>query len=108
MKKALLDENLPVKLKYRLQDICEIYTIYDKGWNALENGDLLAAMEKDGFDYLITSDKNLQHQQNLIKYSICFIILNVMNNNYETILPLVEKIKVVLASTARTQMTIID
>lgn len=62
MKKALLDENLPVKLKYRLQDVCEIYTVNDKGWNPLENGDLLNAMQKDGFDYLITSDKNLQYQ----------------------------------------------
>jgi predicted nuclease of predicted toxin-antitoxin system len=108
MNKVLLDENLPVKLKYRLRDICEIYTVKDKGWNALENGDLLAAMEKDGFDYLITSDNNLQHQQNLIKSSICFIILNVMNNNYETILPMVEKIKEVLTSKASTQVMIID
>jgi hypothetical protein len=59
MNKALLDENLLVKLKYRLEDVCDIYTVSDKGWNALENGDLLAAMEKDGFDYLVTSDKNL-------------------------------------------------
>ena len=108
MNKALLDENLPIKLKYRLQDICEIYTVKDKGWNALENGDLLTVMEKDGFDYLISSDKNLQHQQNLIKFSICFIILKVMNNNYETILPLVEKIKEVLTSKASTKVTIID
>jgi predicted nuclease of predicted toxin-antitoxin system len=108
MNKVLLDENLPVKLKYRLQDICEIYTVNDKGWNTLENGDLLAAMEKDGFDYLITSDKNLQHQQNLIKYSICFIILNVLNNNYETILPMVEKIKKVLTSKERTKLTMVD
>ena len=104
----LPDENLTVKLKHRLQVICEIYTVNDKGWNALENGDLLTAMEKDGFDYLITSDKNLQHQQNLMKYSICFIILNVMNNNYETILPLVEKIKKVLTSKERTKVTMID
>ena len=108
MNKALRDENLPVKLNHRLHDICEIYTVKDKGWNALENGDLLTALEKDGFDYLITSDKNLQHHQNLIKYSICFIILNVMNNNYETILPLVEKIKKVLTSKSRTQVMIID
>jgi hypothetical protein len=39
MKKVLLDENLPAKLKFRLNQICEIYTVNDKGWNALENGD---------------------------------------------------------------------
>lgn len=93
MKKVLLDENLPVKLKYRLQDVCEIYTVNDKSWNALENGDLINAMQVDGFDYLITSDKNLQFQQNLSKYSMGFIVLNVSNNNYETILPLIPKIK---------------
>ncbi|MEO8823503.1 MAG: hypothetical protein ABI366_07995 [Ginsengibacter sp.] len=55
-------------------------------------------MEKDRFDFLITSDKHLQYQQNLEKYSIGFLILNVTDNNYETILPLVEKIKKVLQS----------
>jgi predicted nuclease of predicted toxin-antitoxin system len=96
MYKVLLDENLPVKLKFRLQDVCEIYTVYDKGWNSLENGDLINAMQNDNFDYLITSDKNLQHQHNLTKYSIGFIVLNVYDNNYEIIFPLLEKIKQVL------------
>lgn len=69
MKKVLLDENLPVKLKYRLKSSSDIYTVRDKNWNSLENGDLLRAIEKDGFDYLITSDKNLQFQQNLKSYN---------------------------------------
>ncbi|HYJ62101.1 MAG TPA: hypothetical protein VEV62_00015 [Parafilimonas sp.] len=107
MIKVLLDENLPVKLKYRLQDVCEIYTVRDKGWNALENGDLIKAMEEDNFDYLITSDKNLRYQQNIEKYNIAFIILNVMNNNYETILPLVNEMKEVLLSEIKLKLTMI-
>ncbi len=47
MYKVLLDENLPVKIKHRLRDVCEIYTVYDKKWNALENGDLINAMQED-------------------------------------------------------------
>ena len=108
MKKVLLDENLPVKLKYRLQDVCDINTVNDKGWNALENGDLINAMQEDGFDYLITSDKNLQHQQNLSKYLIGFIVLDVVNNNYETILPLVDKIKQFLINEPKMKLKIID
>ena len=50
-------------------------------------------MQNDKFDFLITSDKNLQYQQNIAKYSIRFIILNVPDNNYETIIPLIEKVK---------------
>ena len=108
MKKVLLDENLPVKLKYRLQDVCEIYTVNDKGWNALENGDLMNAMKKDGFDYLIASDKNLQYQQNLDNYSMGFIVLDVINNNYETILPLIDKIKQVLIDETKMKLKIIE
>jgi hypothetical protein len=107
MNKVLLDENLPVKLKYRLQDVCDIYTVSDKGWNALENGDLLAAMEKDGFDYLITSDKNLQHQQKITRYSFGFIVLDVMDNNYESILPLLTEIKQVLTDNTKVKLKII-
>ena len=107
MIKVLLDKNLPVKLKYRLQDVCAIYTARDKGWNALENGDLIKAMEEDNFDYLITSDKNLRYQQNIEKYNIAFIILNVMNNNYETILPLVNEMKEVLLSEIKLKLTMI-
>ena len=47
MKKVLLDENLPVKLKYRLQNVCEIFTVKDKGWNTLENGNLIKAMQEE-------------------------------------------------------------
>jgi hypothetical protein len=108
MKKVLLDENLPVKLKYRLQDVCEIFTVNEKGWNALENGDLIIAMQEDGFDYLLTSDKNLQYQQNLAKYSISVIVLKISNNNYETILPLVPKIKDVITENPKRQLAIIE
>lgn len=108
MNKVLLDENLPVKLKYRLQDVCDIYTVSDKGWNALENGDLLAAMQKDGFDYLITSDKNLQHQQNIDKYSFGFIVLDMINNNYESILPLLTEIKQVLTDKTKVKLKVIS
>jgi hypothetical protein len=108
MKKVLLDENLPVKLKYRLLDVCEIYTVNDKGWNALENGELINVMQEDGFDYLLTSDKNLQYQQNLAKYSVSFIVLNVLNNNYETVLLLVDKIKGVLIGEPEKKLFIIE
>jgi len=53
-------------------------------------------MQENNFDFLITSDKNLQYQQNIEKYSISFIILNVTDNNYETILPLIPQIKLIL------------
>ncbi len=88
--------------------IVKFYTVTDKGWNALENGDLINAMQNDSFNYLITSDKNLQYQQNLSKYSIGFIILNIIDNNYETILQMVEKIKQILHDKVQFKLVVIS
>ncbi len=64
--------------------------------------------KKMALDYLITSDKNLQYQQNLTKYSIGFIVINVINNNYETLLPYVEKIKKILLNKIKVKFKIVD
>jgi len=64
-------------------------------------------MEKEKFDYLITSDKNLQYQQNITKYNLGFIVLDVVNNNYETILPLIDEIKSILLDKEKVKLKII-
>ena len=43
----------------------EVATAYERGWSMLKNGELLDAAEKDGFAALVTTDTNLQYQQNL-------------------------------------------
>ena len=60
--KLLLDENLPKRLK---DDFAthEVYTVTDKSWNGVKNGELLELMLSERFDALLTFDKNLQHQQ---------------------------------------------
>jgi len=70
--KVLLDENLPVKLKHSFSTIINVFTVYDMKWNSLKNGELLKAINDNGFDALITSDKNLVHQHNLSKYNFRF------------------------------------
>lgn len=45
------------------------------GWDRLTNGDLLNAAEADGFDLLVTTDKNLRYQQNLSGRAIAIVVL---------------------------------
>jgi hypothetical protein len=45
----------------------------DRGWNTLTNGDLLAEAERAGFDVLLTADKNMRHQQNLVRLHVARI-----------------------------------
>ncbi len=93
MVKLLLDENLPKKLKYRFGEGFEVTTVPEEGWSSLKNGDLLAAMYQRGIEFLITADKNLSYQQNYRQWNVKLIVLNVPDNQYETVLPLIPSIK---------------
>ncbi len=90
--KLLLDENLPKKLKQDFQEY-EISTVREQGWNGISNGVLLKLMAAEGFEVLITFDKNLQHQQNLDKYPMSVIVLTAASNQYKYLRPLVGLVK---------------
>jgi hypothetical protein len=47
-----------------------------QGWDTLSNGDLLKAAEDAGFDLLLTTDKNLHHQQNLRDRKLAIVVLS--------------------------------
>jgi hypothetical protein len=79
--KLLLDENLPKRLKLDFPEH-EIFTVRDMGWNGVKNGALLKLMEDNGFDALLTFDKNLQYQQNFEKYTLAVYVLSAINNTY--------------------------
>ena len=52
-----------------------VETAAERGWSALENGELLAAAEGAGFEVLLTADKNLRYQQNLTARRIAILEL---------------------------------
>lgn len=45
------------------------------GWDALTNGELLAAAEAAGFDVFVTTDGNLRYQQNLSGRKLAIVVL---------------------------------
>lgn len=91
--KLLLDENLPVKLKYRFLDRqIDAFTVADKKWNAKQNGELLELMINEGFAHLISFDSNLSFQQNFLRYPIPVIVIIAHSNNYTTIMEVFDTI----------------
>ena len=89
--RLLLDENLPKRLKTDFAEH-EIYTVRDKGWNGIKNGQLLQLLIENGFHALLTFDKNLQHQQNFQKYTIAVFVLSAFNNTYLALTKLSPKV----------------
>jgi len=88
----LLDENLPKRLKLDFPQH-EIFTVRDKGWNGIKNGELLKLLLEHQFDALLTFDKNLQHQQNFAKYTITVFVLSATINSYEELTKLSPRVK---------------
>ena len=62
----LLDVCTPVQIRNALPGH-EVRTAMKMGWGELENGELLRASESAAFDLLIICDKNLRHQQSLVR-----------------------------------------
>jgi len=96
--RILLDENMPAKVNYDFGEGHEVRTVKDMKWLGKKNGELLGLTAVNGFDIVVTLDKNLKNQQNLDKVSLKFIVLLAKNNKPETIQPFVEKIKALLTN----------
>ena len=72
--KILFDQGTPAPLRHALAGHT-VTTAFEQGWSSLENGDLIRTAEADGFDALITTDRNLKYQQNLRGRKLAILVL---------------------------------
>jgi hypothetical protein len=71
---VLFDHGTPAPIRSFLEGHVVTRT-QDLGWDRLTNGELLEAAEANGFDLLLTTDKNIQYQQNLTDRKIAIIVI---------------------------------
>jgi hypothetical protein len=72
--RILFDQGTPVPLRRHLSSH-EVATAFELGWSSITNGALLAEAEAQGFDILITTDRNLRYQQDLSSRRIAILVL---------------------------------
>ncbi len=60
------------------------------GWGALENGELIAKAEAEGYEVLLSTDKNIKYQQNLGVRRISLVVLG--NQNWPLVRPYLSQI----------------
>jgi hypothetical protein len=70
----LFDQGTPVPLRRSLP-AHEIVTAFEQGWGTLQNGALLRAAEREGFEAIITTDQNLRYQQKLSERRLAILVL---------------------------------
>jgi hypothetical protein len=73
--RLLPDENLPKRLKDDFPNH-EVYTVREREWNGIKNGQLLQLLLENNFDAFLTFDKNLAYQQNFPKELNCSFCFN--------------------------------
>jgi predicted nuclease of predicted toxin-antitoxin system len=71
--RVLFDQGVPAPLRDLLPGH-EVQTAFELGWSTLTNGELLARAE-GRFDALVTTDRNLQKQQNLAGRRLAILVL---------------------------------
>jgi predicted nuclease of predicted toxin-antitoxin system len=72
---VLFDNGTPRTLARYLIDRHTVTEARARGWEELENGELLNQAEAAGFEVLVTTDKNLSYQQNLTGRKIAIVVL---------------------------------
>jgi len=90
--KILLDECVTKKLKIYLPEY-NIFTVTEMGWGGLKNGKLMKQCVDNGFDNLLTIDKNLMFQQNLDKFELMIVILNAVTSKIEELVLFISSFK---------------
>ena len=73
--RVLFDQGTPVGIREALREHT-VKTAREQGWSTLLNGELVQAAEEARFDVLLTTDKNLVHQQNLAGRRIAIVALS--------------------------------
>ncbi|MBI4516181.1 MAG: DUF5615 family PIN-like protein [Deltaproteobacteria bacterium] len=98
--RVLLDECVPRPLKHQIPEH-EVSTVQELGWAGKRNGELLALITSADFDVFVTTDQNIENQQNLGKAGVPLIVLIAKSNKLRALLPLVPKLKAAVGRVAR-------
>lgn len=102
MKRVLLDENLPRKLRRDLNEFV-VRTVQEENWTSWANGELLGRAQ-DRFDVLLTADRGLQFQQNLARFNIGVVVILTVSLQYRHIRVAIEAIRDALGAVERGQL----
>lgn len=72
--KVVLDEMLPAAVAGLLSGH-DVATVKAAGYTGLSNGDLMRRAASDGYDVLVTADRNLPAQQNAPASNIAIVLV---------------------------------
>jgi len=103
---VLFDNGTPRTLARYLISRHTVTEARARGWDKLENGNLLSAAEAAGFEVLLTTDKNMQYQQNIAGRKIAVVVLGI--GRWKLIKPHVQEIVAAVDASTAGRFTLVD
>lgn len=89
--RILLDECVHVGVKAAFSGHI-VKSVTETSWRSSKDGPLLA-FAQDEFDVFVTIDRNLEHQQNLARLKLGFVVVRVPSNELAYYLPLFKQLR---------------
>jgi hypothetical protein len=103
--RILFDHGTPIGIAKALSGH-EVTEAIDRGWEKVSNGELITAAEAEGFDLLLTTDKNIRYQQNLAARKIAIVVLG--NSTWRIVRLHLDRIASVVNETPRGSYAEVD
>ena len=72
--KILFDHGTPAPLRNHLREH-SVDRSAEKGWELLENGELIRKAEEEGYEVIVTTDQSMRYQQNLSGMGLAIVVL---------------------------------
>jgi hypothetical protein len=106
VKRVLLDENLPRKLRRELPEFV-VGTVQEEGWTSFSNGELLTRAQ-EAFDVFLTADRRMQFQQTLSRFEIAVVVIWTPSLRLRTIRAAIESLRSAIANARPGELIRVD
>lgn len=93
--RILLDEDIPIRLRFHFQKAMNVETVEYRGWKGLKDGALLQAAQEH-FDVLVTMDNKIPDQQPLQRFKLSVVVLRASSKRLEDLLKLIPEFESIL------------
>lgn len=76
----------------------DVYTVRYQKWTGVKNGRLLALAPANGFDALVTTDRNIEYQQNIAALPLAVVVLQPRSHDLSDLQALIPNLLSTLAA----------